>query len=445
MKKTKFCWLLLTVLGLCGCAAKETTFTLTSEQQEQYIALMASVADKYYWDFDKDSLQFMSGTIPKKSKETEDLFAASLMSEYDLSAHQNENVVIGTANLVHYNGDDAGQLLCYFSGNHVIGACYQGGYDNGYYGLTERNSFLTDVDFAKYENWNGMEKAFSSTSAAFPKEGFLTVGKDSKGNVLMASIQNGSVRIYRYQKNVLRLWKTLTFGNGLEATSATFFDGQSGSELAVLLSSVEEHGSGEGEYTFTKSKKIVFYDVNMKKTNVEIPLETGNAGALAADGDTLFLSVDKTIQYYQNTEEGWQNTGYTRLKHGVQYIHITDLDNNGTKEYLMSDGLDLYLYQKNDTNFRKLWSTHLGVESLYGVITSGDLNQDGIKEIYICDMTGTTIRYILTKKGLRSSNEDIVYAQCIYPIDLNVDGLDDYWLVTDIEARNGSLCIAKGE
>ena len=445
MKKTKLCLLLLTVLGLCGCGAKETTFTLTAEQQEQYTDLMASIADKYYWDFDKDSLQFMSSTVPQKSEQTEDLFVASKMSEYDLSAHQNANVVLGVANLVHYNGDVAGQMFCYFNGNHVIGAGYQGGYDHGYYSLTERNPFLSDVDFTKYENWNGMEKTFSSTSAAFPQEGFLTVGKDEKGNVLMASIQGGSVRVYRYQKNALRVWKTLSFGNGLEATSATFLDGSAGSELAVLLSSIEEHGSGEGEHSFTKSEKIVFYDGNMQKTTVEIPLETGNAGALVADGNTLLLSVDKTIQYYENTEEGWKNTTYTRLKHGVHYIHITDLDGNGTKEYLMSDGLDLYLYQKNDINFKKLWSTHLGIESLYGPITSGDLNQDGIKEVYVCDMTGTTIRYILTEKGLVSSNEDIVYAQSMYPTDLNGDGLDDYWLVTDIEARNGSVCIAKGE
>ena len=101
------------------------------------------------------------------------------------------------------------------------------------------------------------------------------------------------------------------------------------------------------------------------------------------------------------------------------------------------------MYQKNDNNFRKIWSTHLGVESLYGPITSGDLNGDGVKEVYVCDMTGTTIRYLLTEKGLRSSNEDIVYAQCIYPCDLNGDELDDYWLVTDIEERNGSLCMAE--
>lgn len=445
MKKTKWCLLLLTVIGLCGCAKEETTFTLTAQQQEQYTDLMASVADQYYWDFDKDSLQFMRSTIPQKSEQTEDLFTASNTSGYDLSTHQNEDVVLGVANLVHYNGDVAGQMFCYFGGNRVIGVGYQGGYDHGYYALTERNPFLSDVDFTKYEQWNGMEKAFSSISASFPQEGFLTAGKDEKGNTLMASIQGGSVRVYRYQKNALRLWKTISFPNGLEATSATFLDGNAGSTLAVLLSSVEEHGSGEGEHSFTKSEKIVFYDGNMQKTNVEIPLETGNAGALGADGDTLLLSVDQTIQYYTRTEEGWNNTTYTRLKHGVRYMHITDLDGNGNKEYLMNDGLDLYVYQKNDTNFKKLWSTHLGVESLYGPITSGDLNQDGIKEVYVCDMTGTTIRYILTEKGLVSSNEDIAYAQSMYPVDLNGDGLDDYWLVTDIEARNGSVCVAKGE
>lgn len=211
----------------------------------------------------------------------------------------------------------------------------------------------------------------------------------------------------------------------------------------MVLSSITEEGSGESEHVFTRSEKILFYDANMQKTSEEISLESNDAGALAAEGSKLMLSDDKTIQYYERGEGGWSNTGFTRLKHTVEYIHITDLDGNGVKEYLMSDGMDLYLYQKNDNNFRKIWSTHLGVESLYGPITSGDLNRDGVKEVYVCDMTGTTIRYLLTEKGLRSSNEDIVYAQCIYPYDLNSDGLDDYWLVTDIEERNGSLCMAE--
>lgn len=130
------------------------------------------------------------------------------------------------------------------------------------------------------------------------------------------------------------------------------------------------------------------------------------------------------------------------MKHNVDYIHITDLDGNGVKEYLMSDGMDLYLYQKTTiTSVRfglPIWAWKAFIP-----ITSGDLNGDGVKEVYVCDMTGTTIRYLLTEKGLRSSNEDIVYGQCIYPYDLNSDGLDDYWLVTDIEERNGSLCMAE--
>ena len=271
------------------------------------------------------------------------------------------------------------------------------------------------------------------------------MGKDADGNVLTASIQEGVVQIYRYQNDRLRLWRTLGFASGLEATSAAFLDGAEGSELAVLLSSIDEQGEGEGEQIFARSEKIVFFDRNLQQTAEEIPLESNNAGALAADDGKLLLSDDQAVRYYTRGQEGWTSTSFTRLKHTAQYIHITDLDGDGTKEYFMSDGLDLYVYQKNGENFRKIWSTHLGVESLYGPITSGDLNRDGVKEVYVCDMTGTTIRYILTENGLRSSNEDIAYGQCIYPCDLNDDGLDDYWLVTDVEERNGALCMAQAE
>lgn len=57
----------------------------------------------------------------------------------------------------------------------------------------------------------------------------------------------------------------------------------------------------------------------------------------------------------------------------------------------------------------------MGVENFYGPLMSGDLNGDGVQEIYACDTTATTIRYILTEKGLKTANEDIQYGQCIYP------------------------------
>ena len=61
----------------------------------------------------------------------------------------------------------------------------------------------------------------------------------------------------------------------------------------------------------------------------------------------------------------------------------------------------------------------MGVENFYGPLMSGDMNGDGVQEIYACDTTATTIRYILTEKGLKTANEDIQYGQCIYPCDFD--------------------------
>lgn len=450
MKKRIFCAITAALLGLCGCGGQEEeVFSLTAEQQEKYTQIIDQVTEEFYWNYDKDSLVFGQAVVPENTEENARLFAASADCEYALSAKAGTDAVLATAALLHYNGDQAGQLVCYFTGGSLSGICYQGGYDNGYYSLQERNPFLSDGGFTAYDTWTGMHPAFDQSAANFPAEGFLSVGEDASGNRLCVSLQEGTVQVYRYSGGALRLWRTLSFGSGLEATSAVFLDGEGGSRLAVLLSSITETepaaGSEGGEVSTIRSEKIVFYDENMQLTETEIPLESVRAGALAWDDGTLMLSVDQTIQLYTEGAEGWQRDTVARLKHQADYIHITDLDGNGTKEYLMSDGMDLYLYHRNGDTFRQIWSTHLGVESLYGPITSGDLNRDGVKEVYVCDMTGTTIRYILTEKGLRSSNEDIDYGQCIYPCDLNGDGLDDYWFIADSIERQGYLCIAQEE
>ena len=111
----------------------------------------------------------------------------------------------------------------------------------------------------------------------------------------------------------------------------------------------------------------------------------------------------------------------------------------------MTDGMDLYVYHNTGGSMKRIWSTHLGVENFYGPITSGDLNGDGVKEIYACDTTATTIRYVLTEKGLQTENEDIDYGQCIYPCDFDGNGKTDYWLVQDNIDRLGQLYLASGE
>ena len=72
------------------------------------------------------------------------------------------------------------------------------------------------------------------------------------------------------------------------------------------------------------------------------------------------------------------------------------------------------------------------------------MDRDGVKEVYACDVTGTTIRYLLTEKGLQVSNEDIAYGEYFYPLDFNGDGMEDYWFVEDNINRRGRLYLAEG-
>ena len=188
----------------------------------------------------------------------------------------------------------------------------------------------------------------------------------------------------------------------------------------------------------------MLYDENLHVAG-EIPLEGELCTAIGAEGDKLYLFIDQSMNEYEKGEENWSIVASHKLKHPVSQFHATDLDGDGKVEYLMTDGMDLYLYHHTGGSMKKIWSTHLGVENFYGPITSGDLNGDGVKEIYACDTTATTIRYVLTEKGLQSENEDIDYGQCIYPCDFDGNGKTDYWLVQDNIDRLGQLYLASGE
>lgn len=114
MKKHLLCAVVMAALTLSACGQEEAVFTLTAAQQEQYTQLMEEVAEEYYWDFDGDSLRFAAGVVPENTEENADFFAACAETDYNMTSYAGTEVVVGTANLMHYNGDAAGQLMCYF-------------------------------------------------------------------------------------------------------------------------------------------------------------------------------------------------------------------------------------------------------------------------------------------------------------------------------------------
>ena len=434
---------LLSLFLFTGCAGEEEqqSFALTAAEQQAYTKTIDQVMEEYYWDYDRSSLQFTGATVPENREEAERLFTASADCEYSLARKTGQDAVLAEASLLHYNGDDAGTLQCWFSGSSLIGVAYIGGYDQEYYSLKERNPFQADGSFAAYENWTGMGTGFAAGSGEFSPEGVYATGKDASGNTLAVSIQDGKAAVYRYAGGLSRT-RNFSYGNGLEATSAAFIGD---SRLAVLVSRVgETAGTGdEGEETYT-GEKVVIYDQDLNPAG-EIPLEGELCTAIGAEKGELYLFVDQNMNIYEEKEDTWERTGSRKLKHMVTQFHRTDLDGDGVREYLMTDGMDLYLYRNSGGSFRKIWSTNLGVENFYGPISSGDLNGDGVKEIYTCDVTATTIRYILTEKGLRTANEDIAYGECIYPCNFDGKGGADYWLVQDNVDRLGQLYLAGGE
>ncbi len=428
------CLMLVCFTGCSNGSEEETeAFSITEEKREEYEQKIAQLLYDTYWRYDSSSVTFLKGNVPENTEENKDMFEASLQAGLPMEAYAGREATVATATLLYYNGETAGLLYCYFVRDRLSGVYYVGGYQNGIYGLNDRNIFLAEGTFTKYETEAPLA-AFMGEKSTFPLEGFCDTGEDRQGNLLAASIsEEGRLSLYRYNRSFSR-YRNLYLQNGLVATSAAFLE--DGSGMAVLGSRSVTEGTGEGETTYTVSERVVFFNEYFSPSGESIELQNGNYTCVAFDGTQLLLMSQKTLECYEKGENGWIRVSQSYLEHGASYIHITDLDNDGTPEYLFTDGFDLYLYQKQETGFIKLWSTHLAIRSIDGGIYSGDLNRDGVKEVYVCDTTGTAMRYILTPKGLVTKNKDIVYGQRIYAMDLDKDGFDEYVGTDNMEQLN---------
>ena len=220
----KWMTILASLLLLSGCGAKEDTFSLSAAEQEAYEESIDKVTEDFYWEYDHSSLSFGAAVVPEATEENERLFDASSACEYNLKGKAGQDAVLAQAALLHYNGDAAGTLQCWFVGGSLAGVAYSGGYDNGYYSLKERNPFLADGGFRAYESWTGMPTSFRTGRGEFSAEGIYSVGQDAKGRRLAVSIRGGKAEVYRYANGLSR-YRSFSYGRGLEATSAAFFKG----------------------------------------------------------------------------------------------------------------------------------------------------------------------------------------------------------------------------
>ena len=152
----KWMMVVASLLLFTGCAAdEEKAFSLTAAEQEAYTEAIDGVMEEFYWEYDRSSLTFGPAVVPENNEESGRLFSASSACEYNLKSKAGQDAVLAEASLLHYNGDNAGKLQCWFVGGQLAGVAYSGGYDNGYYSLKERNPFVADGGFRVYESWHG--------------------------------------------------------------------------------------------------------------------------------------------------------------------------------------------------------------------------------------------------------------------------------------------------
>ncbi len=423
------CFLLITMTACNDTGDEEAeVFSISEQTAKEYEEKIDELLYDNYWRCDSSSITFFKGIVPENKKENKEIFEASSALGLDMTSNAAKEATIATVPLLYYNEEIAGLLYCYFVRDKLIGSYYVGGYNNSVYSLTDRNVFLADGHFSKYETDTPFA-TFHGRKATFPSEGFCDIGKDAQNNTLAANIsEDGKLSLYRY-RNYLGRYRSIYLQRGLVVDSAAFLE----EGMAVLLSRPITEGTGEGENTHTSSEKLVFLNRNFGVTAENMDLSHGTYTCVGFDGTELFLMNNKTLECYKKGEEGWTISNQYYLEHGASYMHITDLDGDGTLEYFITDGFDLYLYHKTDAGFIKIWSTHLGIKSIESSIYSGDLNRDGVKEIYVCDTTGTAMRYILTEKGLAIKNDDIVHGQVIYAMDLDGDDIEEYVGMSDIE------------
>lgn len=427
----------LTGCGANNADAENSVFTLTYEEKDEYKLKIDEILGDFYWKFDENTISYYKDTVPQKGVETNaKIFEACNDAEFDLKAYSGKECVVATVDLLHFNGDKAGLAYFYFNKKIPIGVYYTSGI-GGPNSLKSRNVYLSESEFKVYESDAPMSE-FTERNSRFPVDGFSSVGHDSNGNVMLAVKSGNKLLIYKY-RNGFNLYKSLYFDKLVISAAFNSYGNENGDGIAVILGNAV--GYEEGSY-YTVSENVMFYDNKFNSIGNDFTLESGTYTCISTDESSIILSNGKTLEYYDYSNGVLTKGSQFYFDHGIRDFKKVDLDSDGKYEYLISDGMDFYLYRKNGTSFKLIWKTHLGIESLKDNIYTGDLNQDGIYEIYVCDKTDTTIRYVISEKGIISRNDDIEYGQRFYVADYNNDGKDDYVKINDIENTSQKLYIA---
>lgn len=430
----------LSAFILSGCSSGESknteeSISISEQKEAAYLEIIESTLNMHYWRYDDDTVTFTEGKIPTDKE----ILECSTESGYDMSSKKGDDCIIATANLLYFNREIAGTINFYFLDDTLKGLYYIPNSLLKPCSIYVRNSFFTADSFTAVETDKEPEFITKNASSITKPKGIfdtITVGDYTytiidKETKLIINRSDSSAPIYKFKEIDLS-------SNNLIPISAVFINDST--EMAVLYGSqVSPDG---GAVPITISKKIIIYDSNFNSTESIVITEDSDCYSLGYENGCLLVARDKSIDFYplDGTQISPKQVSYYIGK-SIIGMKLADLDGDGTTEYLFTDGQDLYIYHKTISVFKCIWSTHLSIESFEKYIYAADLNNDGVKEIYVYDSTETTSRYVIGDKGMYTSNDTIDYGQRYQIADFNSDGRPDCIVVGDSDSNTQELRI----
>lgn len=420
------------VLMLSGCKGsdEQAVFSVTDEQTRTYKDIIEARLTENGWSYNPDTIEFSALTLPSKDDAFyDDMDKVVSDGAAKVGALINKKAVQAKVELKHINGDNLGSAYFYFNGNKEVCGYYK--YNNKYYTLDSKNPFENGDVFTKYENIT-LKRNFEPQSAEYPFNSAYAV----RGGITAAVADDNTVYYYDGTKNFKVTSRVDNTGKGLLPIDITLGDDFG----TILLGEKADIQQAEDENEVSdivsepplRSSRIEITTPKGKPAGVTIPTTVSNYSSVAQEGNKIFFTRDKSIDEYVYKDESLGKAKTYTFEHYVSDLCIADIDGNGTDEFIISDGTNIYVYKKS-SKFDLIWRSNAYLNSLSGKIYTGDMNGDGVKELFVTDSIGVTARYILTEQGFKICGGGIVYgSDDIYIIaDFNNDGTDDYMTMSD--------------
>lgn len=427
---------LIFVFCLTGCTSNtntEQSLKLSKKQIKTYNEIINTELQSHYWNYNENSNTFERGYVESDQSPNYDMIINACESVgLDIKKYSGNEVVIATTELQHFNNDDAGKAYFYFIGSRLIGKYYI--FNGKVYSVNDKNIFLKDISFNNLENTE-LTAEFNPLDIKVNFDDYRDI--DDDGNFAVID-DDYKLSIYKLSNKNFRLIKNISYLNeGLYPMDICFNDkgavvllGKNDESITSNANQSVEYEDGhesddENDY-FLKSWKIEFLDKNFKKRRESIDLDLSTYTSVNVVDGKLLLSRGNSIDIFEEQDDSsWIKSTQIMLKNNIEHLRFTDIDGNGKLEAVAIDGMDLYVFEFNET-FELIWKTNLSINSMKNSLYVEDLNGDGVKEIYIEDLSDTTARYILENKGFKSYSNGIEYLHKLIVGDFNCDGKADY-------------------